>query len=1120
VSPAPELVDVTANAAAATKRRASYFRSVARVGRDVAEALAYAHSQGIVHRDIKPSNLLLDADGTVWITDFGLATGKGSDDLTATGDVVGTLRYMAPERFEGGSEPRSDVYSLGATLYELLTLRPIFEDSDRARLMKVVTHESPVPPRKLDPTIPLDLETVILKAIAKAPAHRYESAAEMAADLRSFLEGRPILARRIGSAERLMRWSRRNPDLAASMAAVLLTLTFASVGMALLWRRAENQRRRADELLVFSEAQRESAQRSHAEAEKSRAEAEANFTKARAAVDELLTRVSESQLLDVPGLQPMRRDLLRSALAYYEDFVRERANDPTLKAGLATAELQLGLIQRELGAAVPSEQALRRAMGLLESALRERPDDPRLRAGMARCSAGLGTLGLNPFHPELPDAEARPLLERAVALWEGLLRAEPKNADCAGELANAYTLVAVLHSNNQRMPESLRAQQASVGLRERLALAHPDDPSSQYSLALNLNNLGVLLGRTTEETLDQLQVFRRAVHHGRIAYARAPQVVRYGQKLSAFLRNLMVTETALGHFEEAKNAIAEALEVSRRLAWDNPALPDLHREAVQDYLGFGDVLRRHGQIVEAIRLYRESWGLAESIAWNSPSDWHHVAGLLALCARPAVEAGGSPNAEERAECRRFADGAAAALRRAIAAGFKNAEWLRVDDAFAPLRAREDFPDILARAEAASRGQSPPQEFARTPFPPPSLAAARSLFVAAPRRVGPAPQQPAGGGDRTAHGHPGADSSQGRAELEEAQASSQHAFGVVQVELGQLTEARASLLRALALREALVQGHPGVVGHIVDLGATRGAIGRLEWRAGRPSDAMRAWDETRQDLESARQAHADDPAIAERLAALEMTVGYSHAEAALWEEAAAAFDRAVKDGSRSQLTSLFRASAMAVTGDRSGLELLCASMLEACGDATDAGVANRLARRCSLVRGCIPDPGRLVELAETSVVAGHTDPMSRFNLALAAYRAGQFEEAVRQATQSLAAVPPNKPDLQGPLDEAVLAMAFHRLGRSDEAARRLESVRRLGWDAVEQRTEAQDWWPRADFLTLKREAIATVTGKPAADDPELRRRRARTYEQLGQTAKADAEFRAADEAARDPSNRSK
>src|SRR5262249_6294461 len=154
------------------------------------------HGQGILHRDIKPSNLLLDAKGSVWVTDFGLAKADDSDALTGTGDIVGTLRYMAPERFEGRSDPRSDVYGLGVSLYEMLTLRPVFEETNRARLIERVLHDSPTPPRKLERHIPLDLETIVLKAIAREPQARYAKASELAEDLHRILESRPILARR------------------------------------------------------------------------------------------------------------------------------------------------------------------------------------------------------------------------------------------------------------------------------------------------------------------------------------------------------------------------------------------------------------------------------------------------------------------------------------------------------------------------------------------------------------------------------------------------------------------------------------------------------------------------------------------------------------------------------------------------------------------------------------------------------------------------------------------------------------------------------------------------------------------------------------------------------------
>jgi serine/threonine protein kinase len=185
----------------------AYWQSVARIGIQVAEALAHAASLGITHRDIKPSNLLLDSQGTVWVTDFGLAKAAADgDNLTQTGDIVGTLRYMAPERFQGQSDIRSDLCSLGLTLYELLTLRPAFDEADRNKLMRQVMHEEPPRPRQLNRAVPRDLETIVLKAIDRDPARRYQTAQELAEDLKRFVDDRPIRARRAGMGERLGRW--------------------------------------------------------------------------------------------------------------------------------------------------------------------------------------------------------------------------------------------------------------------------------------------------------------------------------------------------------------------------------------------------------------------------------------------------------------------------------------------------------------------------------------------------------------------------------------------------------------------------------------------------------------------------------------------------------------------------------------------------------------------------------------------------------------------------------------------------------------------------------------------------------------------------------------------------
>ncbi len=207
-----------------------YNREVARLGAQVADALAHAHKHGVLHRDIKPSNLLLDAVGNVWVTDFGLAKFEEGEDLSQSQDLVGTLRYMAPERFRGVSDRRCDIYALGATLYELLTLRPVFESADRVRLIDQIVHEPPAPARQLDHRIPRDLETIILKALAKDPNDRFATADELAEELRRFIENRPIRSRPISASERIWRWSKRNPLVAGLTTLAAAMTVFIAIG--------------------------------------------------------------------------------------------------------------------------------------------------------------------------------------------------------------------------------------------------------------------------------------------------------------------------------------------------------------------------------------------------------------------------------------------------------------------------------------------------------------------------------------------------------------------------------------------------------------------------------------------------------------------------------------------------------------------------------------------------------------------------------------------------------------------------------------------------------------------------------------------------------------------------
>ncbi|MFV2065540.1 MAG: protein kinase [Pirellulales bacterium] len=215
----------------------AYFRSIAELGVQVAETLDHAHENGVIHRDVKPSNVILDNSGKPWVTDFGLARIETNATLTVSGDLLGTIRYMSPEQALAKRivvDHRTDVYSLGATLYELLTLQPVFSGQDRQELLRQVAFDEPKAPRKLSKAIPAELEIIVLKAMAKNPAERYDTAQQLADDLRRFLEDQPIRARRPSPIVHLVKWTRRHRPLvlmltSSTLAVLLIALTVLGV---------------------------------------------------------------------------------------------------------------------------------------------------------------------------------------------------------------------------------------------------------------------------------------------------------------------------------------------------------------------------------------------------------------------------------------------------------------------------------------------------------------------------------------------------------------------------------------------------------------------------------------------------------------------------------------------------------------------------------------------------------------------------------------------------------------------------------------------------------------------------------------------------------------------------
>jgi serine/threonine protein kinase len=233
--------ETAAVAAARTERAprdAAYFRRVAEWGAQAALAIEHSHAVGVVHRDIKPANLMIDAQGKLWVTDFGLAQIHDDKQLTLTGDMVGTLRYMSPEQALAKRvivDHRTDIYSLGATLYELLTLEPVFTGGDREELLRQIAFEEPKPLRRHNKSIPAELETILFKALEKNAADRYATARELAEDLDRLVKNEPIQARPVGRLRRLAKWIRRRRALAAAYGLAVLTLALTGLSGGIAW---------------------------------------------------------------------------------------------------------------------------------------------------------------------------------------------------------------------------------------------------------------------------------------------------------------------------------------------------------------------------------------------------------------------------------------------------------------------------------------------------------------------------------------------------------------------------------------------------------------------------------------------------------------------------------------------------------------------------------------------------------------------------------------------------------------------------------------------------------------------------------------------------------------------
>jgi serine/threonine-protein kinase len=618
-------------------RRPLELRKLLRRFLDVCNAMEYAHSRGVLHRDIKPGNIIVGKHGETLVVDWGLAKPLGrvetGDDTgeralspssasgsaeTLPGSALGTPSYMSPEQAGGNLDrlgPRSDVYSLGATLYCVLIGRPPFEGDDIGELLRRVERGDFVRPRQHDPSIDPALEAVCSKAMATRPEERYASCRALAEDVERWMADEPVSAFRDPLATRLTRWGRRHRTFAASVAALMAS---AVVGLSI------------GAFLINGE----------------RARAEANFRQARAAVDEYFTTVSESRLLKVPGLQPLRKELLDSAMKYYREFLSQRGHDSTVRVETASATFRVGWINLTLARNDEAVEPLRTATALYEALARS---DPGVAEYRRLSAVGHGALGLL-YGDQGRFEEAIQEHRKALEIREALAKENPGDLLIRGDVARSHRNIGNQYRALGKMKETLAEWEIALALGSgllrgplprgsgRVDLTGRSDPSAilrEDQGSLQLDRASVL--REIGHLAEAQDAWREARDLFEGLWRESPADQALVGRLAACHSEGSVLLLDLGRFEEAYESLRRTLELQEKLAATNPAIVAHRLAATDTRLKLAWLQRQLGRPAEAMASLRTATSMAESLL----TEMQGSAGsrnLLAQCLSQTVNA--------------------------------------------------------------------------------------------------------------------------------------------------------------------------------------------------------------------------------------------------------------------------------------------------------------------------------------------------------------------------------------------------------------------------------------------------------------------------------------------------
>ena len=675
----------------------------------VCEAVQHAHQKGVMHRDLKPSNVMVtehDGRPVPKVIDFGLAKALQAGTIpdlsamdTTFGSVVGTPLYMAPEQAVVGAsdvDTRADVYALGVILYELLTGTPplgreVIHGSPLQDVLRAVREEDPPTPvqrlltSKTLPTIAAargtepgrltrevggDLERIVLRCLEKDRSRRYETANALSRDVQRFLADEPVEACLPSVRYKLQKFVMRNKGRVIAGSLILLALVAGVIGTTLGLVRAESERRRAAAAEADALEQARAVGEERDRAEKLRGQAEANYHKARAAVDEYFTLISESKLLDVPGLQPLRKELLDAALRFYQGRVVERADDPDALANLAVTYLRVAEVCHTVNRNDEGVATIDQALTHIDRLVRDFPDardshgrlagfwkgwrqragrsdpprDPQaafrtlnrltttwqefgrrypgvvgFRSDQAAIDTHIGDLLASMSQDKL----AAPYLKRARAIQEQLVRDHPSLVECQADLALTYYILAQSQGRMGQVADQEATARAALALREQLAARSPTVPKQRSDLAASLIQVARCIAQ--QRPRDAEVYLRRAMELAQGLYREFPGSGLYVEQRAEAGRILATVLDAVGKPAEAERTYRSVAEALERHVAANPGNRQAQDGLAVFYRRRAEFLTKQpGRLHDAEQLHRQSLAIFEQLGDGSPVGLRYV----------------------------------------------------------------------------------------------------------------------------------------------------------------------------------------------------------------------------------------------------------------------------------------------------------------------------------------------------------------------------------------------------------------------------------------------------------------------------------------------------------------